>query len=915
MVMNLLRQSIDFRQGEGTATALLFLLSFFKGLSVVALETGANSAFLAAHPYDELPRLYLIASLITTAAGIFYRKLARFHHTALIVRLTMAITVFSVSVFALLAWFSDFHFARSLMVYKDMHWVILNLMFWATAASLLDLRQGKRLYPVIAAGDMLAIALGGSLIFAIHNFSDLKLLLLVAAVAVIIVNIIFNKIFLLDQRAFFRRPEKKSRVSSRHLSESSRYSIFIYAISAISLVAFYFLDFLFMREVNLKYPDDNDLTGFFSGFYAIGGFINLFIALFLSGKLNQRFGIQSGMILFPATMLVLLSVFTVAGFTLPFQYIFIIIVIARLADDIFRYSIEGPAYRALTQLYDKDQKLKVQSARDMIAEPLAASGAGLLLVMAYNTFNISATTLSIVLSAIILLWLIIGIILKKEYIRRLQWYLTSKGDKKITINFKEEYSKIKSYLFSKNNDSVLFCLKLLSRQNPGPISELFLDDITLLLRHNDPEVKRQAIYLLRHIHPPAINADLEQIYQQETQPSVKEQLVLLTGYYPQYLPFLERLMHSEPGQTAAIAAYLINRNPDNDKTRQLLQQYLHHLKQTCSDFEVKKRQIDLIRLTSLKVLTPWLKELLYDPDLKIKRMALASVSYLPAAELSNDILILVKEKTLSSTANKALALLPGFDKQAAEYLTLPAIPAGFKAQMASVLRYAGHPDSVAILKSLLGHKDMRLMRAAAAALVDFRKRDLFTISVQQLDQSITRIAEEIMILLILNNYTGNKKHDKDLVKAIEAEINSLQKEVFGFMALYVAPQTASRARVFYLQKEKDKKAVAIETVENMAPAKIKPKIPAILEDIDTEERLNVMFNFIDNRYTNLDAILKTLLNNEAVVFSDWITSAILNWLAHEQKFEYKEQAIALSQSGSGVIKETAGFYLETASVQ
>ena len=64
-----------------------------------------------------------------------------------------------------------------LMVWREVPYMLLNVAFWAQAGLLFNVRQSKRLFPLIAAGDIVSAAVGGAAIpFIVSRIGPLHLL-------------------------------------------------------------------------------------------------------------------------------------------------------------------------------------------------------------------------------------------------------------------------------------------------------------------------------------------------------------------------------------------------------------------------------------------------------------------------------------------------------------------------------------------------------------------------------------------------------------------------------------------------------------------------------------------------------------------------------------------------------------------
>src|SRR5262249_7652104 len=151
------------RAEEASLVGRLWLFGFCLGLATVLFRTAAESLFLGRFGPAALPAAYLAAVAL---AGLLVASYGRLQATAglpaglavllgaflagiLLVRLTLLLPEPGPGLAA----------GRAL---AGAAYLIGDLGFWTVATSLLDLRQGKRLFAFLGTGPVLAEVLGGT---------------------------------------------------------------------------------------------------------------------------------------------------------------------------------------------------------------------------------------------------------------------------------------------------------------------------------------------------------------------------------------------------------------------------------------------------------------------------------------------------------------------------------------------------------------------------------------------------------------------------------------------------------------------------------------------------------------------------------------------------------------------------------
>lgn len=151
----------------------------------VILASLSKALFLSQNPISLLPWMFLGAAVITAAASLGYVALMRALPLAARFRLLLGLAVAS-----LLALRAAFPIAPALCGVVILLWCpaighLLVVQTWNVASSLLPMRQGKRLLPVLAAVTTVGAALGGGLVQLLLRWMGAEDLLVVAAVALV----------------------------------------------------------------------------------------------------------------------------------------------------------------------------------------------------------------------------------------------------------------------------------------------------------------------------------------------------------------------------------------------------------------------------------------------------------------------------------------------------------------------------------------------------------------------------------------------------------------------------------------------------------------------------------------------------------------------------------------------------------
>src|SRR5262249_4387737 len=146
----------DGRPDEVRPVLLMFAHSFLLGFAYTLYETIADAMFLTHYGAQALPYVYLAGTAVCVAAVYGYSRLeTRVRPASLFLGL---LTTFLATLLLTRAgfWFAEARLVAVVMrVACGLLYLLIELEFWSLAGALFTLRQGKRLFPLIGAGEVL----------------------------------------------------------------------------------------------------------------------------------------------------------------------------------------------------------------------------------------------------------------------------------------------------------------------------------------------------------------------------------------------------------------------------------------------------------------------------------------------------------------------------------------------------------------------------------------------------------------------------------------------------------------------------------------------------------------------------------------------------------------------------------------
>jgi ATP:ADP antiporter, AAA family len=501
---------IDLRPGEGRPVLLLLAGSALLGAFSVFLSSVAAAIFLDTFGTGALPFLYVGSAILVASAGVGYATLesriavrrllpgtlAFLLIAALLLRLALALQGHTWPV-VLLAGFGEL--AAS----------FVPLTFWAMAGRLFDVRQAKRLFGPVGAGEVAATAAGGftaPLIVGLIGTINLLWLCALALVGLLAVFLLvirsFPASFAEEQQTAEQRRFKLATRSRPKLTD--RYVVLILLFAVFATLTYYFVSTAFLVQARNEFPSQDALAGFlgvFTGVLSVVGFAGRGA---VAGRVMERFGLRTSLLLSPIAVAVTAALVIATGI-LPALGISTIGVVAaaslvfyanslnRLCMETTWDSIYKPAFLILYQPLQARSRLWLQTVVEGIAAPLAQGLTGICLLLYRIFLGFDPVGLSIASLGIASVWLIVGTFTGHRYMYELLAAVRNRSQGVSSDTADPDPAMlhtVEERLQSEKPGEVVYCLTVLDDANYTGIEQILVS----LARHTASTVREEALH-------------------------------------------------------------------------------------------------------------------------------------------------------------------------------------------------------------------------------------------------------------------------------------------------------------------------------------------------------------------------------------------------------------------------------------
>ncbi|MBI3665900.1 MAG: hypothetical protein HY236_06690 [Acidobacteria bacterium] len=418
---------LDFFSCEPGELGPTLLLTFYLLLgiaSVIAMKSASSSLYLARFRPQTLPYVNVaIAVMMALVASLYIKLSVRLPQNLLVIYTQLFFASHLVLFWWLLRLRLDW-MPAVIYVWTGIYAVIIPTQVWTLANHIFTTRQARRLFPYVGSGGILGAALGG--LFS-HQMAPVigtpNLLLTYVAFPVAcagIVNYLWHSSKTLAPAAAHagKQPQPTSLAESIHAVFSNRYLTLMTVMVVLSAVLNIMVDYQFKFIVRAYFThgdlvNRDGMTSFFAGFSAYLALFSFLMHLMLSSRVMRWFGLNFAIFVLPISMLLGSSI-------LLFSAGLLAGVLLKGFDGAFRHSIDRSSTELLYVPLPGRVRQQAKSFIDMVATRSADGLGALLLILLASVWNFSVQRLSWVNLALVLPWLGVAWMLRREYVNTLR---------------------------------------------------------------------------------------------------------------------------------------------------------------------------------------------------------------------------------------------------------------------------------------------------------------------------------------------------------------------------------------------------------------------------------------------------------------------------------------------------------------
>ena len=897
----------NIRHDEKTTVQNLVLHHFFSGIGQALLFTVASTLFLSEYGAEQLPIAYMLAALAMMIVGRTYSFL---EHKLSIRQLLLTVMTGMVLIPFVLR--SSFYFDQIkyvpfiILIGERIFYLLSNLEFWCMSSLVFDVRQGKRLFGLISSGDIPAKLLGYLSVSFLAPILGINNLLWVAAGAILLASIFLRKILRQPDINFQVREAPNEHFTHKQLLLNFFGNHYIFVLSGmafLTIVAFTFLDFTFLHNVQGQYKTQESLASYISMFFAIGYGIIIVIKLLLSGRLAEQTGIKFSLLIMPVMFLIFSIGFIFFGSHDSEVYDNLLYIsIMFMATSVAKYAVNDPVFLAMFQPLPTLLRLKGHTIIKGFIQPLALGLTGFALWIIFNFSNtINFYSLNLVILILAVVWINSIIRSHKLYITTLATAIRNRFISGSEIAMESAlYSKLlKESIYNNQDDDIIYGITALDVKFP----EILRKEMKFVLSVNSESVKRVALHILNtrgwheYVH------EVKHLYKTETNDIIKAEAAFFCAqagdteiqnlsnhedfhHLPDLIEtaILKGILKSESNiqQKNAInkISILLNSEFENDRIKALSilsQEY-------CNEFEE-----DILRLMASK-------------NLRIQKHAVyvAGKSKLPVY-LPQLITFMLR----SPGADEIIESLSFYGDDIFDHIQ--------KIPFQSVIHKHGVlTDIIRIAEITAGRKGGEFLFSilhhtppySKERIVEVLSISKYVLNVHEKERMERMLKEEIgFVTALLEGITDSSLNER-LREAFNFDFENCKRRIVTIAGLLYNRKIMREAAAAFRNTSKERKANALEIMEQVIPRKTAQILIVLLDNISPAQKLGHLQKF---HMTRKHEIPDSILRDGTDYYNTWTVCLALRSAAyHDSNYIH---AVNILHTEGNLLRESAKYYL------
>ncbi len=852
----LLNAFFDIKPGEVKKVFLMQLNIFLTVTTLLIIKPVSNALFLAEVGINKLPYSFVLVAIAALALSRFYSKNLIKNSLSNVISGTL---LTSASVLVIIAFF--------LLIQKFEIWIlyffyigvalfglIATSQFWILSNLVFNTREAKRLFGIVGAGAIAGGIFGGYLTTILAPLVSVVNMLFVAAF-LLIINVKLNKniwkryVSNLNTYQHHKRVEPDGKHPIKIIRQS-KHLTYLAVIIGLGVLVSKLVDFQFSALASAKISDPDELAAFFGLWFSNFNVISLIIQLLITRKVVGIYGVGSSLYILPSFLLFsssLLLMFPILA----------VGVLLKMSDVSIKQSINKAATELLALPIPAGIKNQTKSFIDVFVDTAATGIGGLLLIFIVNGLNLSVQAISVLIIAILLVWIYVASKVRLEYISAFKQKLIHNDIKpsKSVFDFPNHsvIEGLKRVLEKGTDKQKIFVLKKIEELKDIRLAAQVLP----LIDSNNTDVRIEALRCI-YFMPMIFNEQMLHKHLKDSSLEVRQLTfdILLRYSTEGRVEFIQRFLQNEDAlvSSAALVGLSIEArdNPEMKKVFQLnnlIRDKIDYLKIIKDNDELVVYKSMILRSIShgnVKEFYPFIISCLEDKERKgIVVEAIRAAGNTMNEHFVAPLLSLLKEPEFEEFSCQALAHYgPAIFIELESFIKNPSNANEVKLNIPRIAEFINSPASIDFLLRLLKIVDsqihLRVLNSLNQLSVKFPNLMVNKKTIIRMIAEETRLYQETLAVLYTQQSTAIKETEAideqhitelktELIKQLEGKLDLILESIFKLLGLRYPADEIGTVYENIQSKSQEQQYAATEFLENILDNDLKKILMPIIE--------------------------------------------------------------------------------------
>ncbi len=908
----IIKSVFDIRPGEWAITMLMLANYYIILVTYYFLKPARDSLFLVKVSSEQLPLVFIITALVAAPVTAFYGKASRSMRLDKLIYSTLAIMAINLLVLRWLVQINDAWVYYVFYTWVSIYGALTTSQFWLLANALYDASQAKRVFSILAVAGIVGAFTGGEVTgLAIAKLGvQTEDLLLFCVGFLAISGLLVWFVWRLSKgeigSASPRRQENEAAENMFRTVRSimkSRHLRLTVGIIAMTMMVASFVDYQFKTVTYQAITDKAELTAFLGQFYGRLSLVSLAVQLVLGYRIIRWLGVGGVILVLPVALLGASSfMFVMPGLIAG--------IVLRGSDGALKYSLDKTGRELLFMPVPLDLKKRTKTFIDMFVDRWFRGIAGGMLLLCTLVFGLTVQQISVVVIVLVVLWIILALRMRKEYVNSFRSALERREidleEIRTHINDASTVDSLIVSLASSNDRQVEYALDMLKSAKGVELTYPVLP----LLEHQSASVRRRALEALYiHGNEAALVEVKKRLADEDIVVRCEAMKILCDRAVEDAPTALGRYLNDPDGATRSAALACVAES-DDPKARALVDdEMISSLLEDKGDKgEVGRQQLarilghhDFNRKSS-----DYLERLLHDPSPAVVREAMASVGAIGDRRQVGWLIMKLGERDYRRDARRGLAAYGATVLGTlTDHLIDRRVPFLVRSNIPRVLRDIPVQDTIRVLTASLERVEPRLRYHVIKALNSLRSRhQSLKFNVAEIRPALVQQARSYYeIHQILHHQRDHEETSasKLLQRALEERLDQNLEQIFRFLGLVYPPTDIYNAYHGIVSGKKDLRANAVEFMDSLLPSDVKKYVLPLLDGDSFETILRTGREMFQLPRTNREQSLLTLLCGK----DNWLRTCALLVAAEQPSPAILEQVKRGLNDDDIRVRETA----------